>query len=84
VDNPKFLSENPKGKIPLEKPRRKRESSINMNLKEINKSGWCELDSSVRFEFLTAASMKMTAFWRLVPCSLVKVYRRFSAVYSSP
>jgi hypothetical protein len=25
----------------------------------------------VRFQFLTAASMKMTAFWDIAPCSLV-------------
>jgi hypothetical protein len=31
----------------------------------------------VRFQVLTAASMKMAAFWDVAPCSLVKVYRRF-------
>jgi hypothetical protein len=30
----------------------------------------------VRFQALTAASIKMTVFW-VVPCSLVEVYRRF-------
>jgi hypothetical protein len=27
-----------------------------------------------RFQVLTAASMKMTVFWDVVPCSLVEVY----------
>jgi hypothetical protein len=31
----------------------------------------------VRFQVLTAASMKMTVFWDIAPCSLVEVYRRF-------
>jgi hypothetical protein len=31
----------------------------------------------MRFEVLTAASMKMTVFWVLAPCSLTEVYRRF-------
>jgi hypothetical protein len=31
---------------------------------------------NVRFQILTAASMKMTViFWVVVPCSLVEVYR---------
>jgi hypothetical protein len=29
----------------------------------------------VRFQVLTAASMKMAVFWVVVPCSLVQVYR---------
>jgi hypothetical protein len=32
----------------------------------------------VRFEVLTAASMKMSVFWVLAPCSQVVVYRHFS------
>jgi hypothetical protein len=28
-------------------------------------------------QFPTAASMKITAFWDVTPCSLVGVYRRF-------
>jgi hypothetical protein len=31
----------------------------------------------VRFQVLTAASMKVTVFWDVTPCSLVEVYRRF-------
>jgi hypothetical protein len=31
----------------------------------------------VRFQVLTAASMKMTVFWDVTLCSLVEVYRRF-------
>jgi hypothetical protein len=32
----------------------------------------------VKFQVLTAASMKMTAFWDIDPCSLVEVDRRFT------
>jgi hypothetical protein len=32
----------------------------------------------VRFQVLTAASVKLTDFWVVTPCSLVEVYRRFS------
>jgi hypothetical protein len=35
----------------------------------------------VRLQVLMAASMKMTVFWDVVPCSLVQVYRRFRCVY---
>jgi tryptophan-rich sensory protein len=38
----------------------------------------------VRFEVLTAASMKMVVFWFVAPCSLVEVYRRIRGAYSSP
>jgi hypothetical protein len=31
----------------------------------------------VRFQVLTAASMKMSIFWDVAPRSLVEVYRRF-------
>jgi hypothetical protein len=31
----------------------------------------------VRFQVLTTANMKITVFWDAVPCSLVKIYRRF-------
>jgi hypothetical protein len=31
----------------------------------------------VRFQVLTAASMKMAVFWVVAPCSLVEVYWRF-------
>jgi hypothetical protein len=30
----------------------------------------------MRFQVLMAASMKMTVFWVVAPCSLVEVYRR--------
>jgi hypothetical protein len=33
----------------------------------------------VRFQVLTAASMKIDVFWDVEPCSLVEVYRRFRA-----
>jgi hypothetical protein len=35
----------------------------------------------VRFQVLTAASMKMAVFWVLVPCSLVELYRRFRGAF---
>jgi hypothetical protein len=35
----------------------------------------------VRFQVLTAASMKITIFWDVAPCSLVEVYRRFRGAY---
>jgi hypothetical protein len=35
----------------------------------------------VRFEVLTAASMKMTVFWYIAPCSLVEIDRRFRGAY---
>jgi hypothetical protein len=31
----------------------------------------------VRFQVLTAASMKIAVFWIVAPCSLVEVYQRF-------
>jgi hypothetical protein len=31
----------------------------------------------VRFQVLTAASIKVTVFWVVAPCSLVEVNRRF-------
>jgi hypothetical protein len=34
----------------------------------------------VRCKVLTAASMKMTAFWNMAPCSLEKVDLRFIGV----
>jgi hypothetical protein len=35
----------------------------------------------VRFQVLTAASMKMTAFWDIKPSCLVEIYRRFGRAY---
>jgi hypothetical protein len=35
----------------------------------------------VGYKVLTAASMKMTAFWDIEPCSLVGVDRRYRCVY---
>jgi hypothetical protein len=34
----------------------------------------------VRFQVLTAASMKIAVFWDVAPCSLVEVYRRLIAL----
>jgi hypothetical protein len=35
----------------------------------------------VRFKVLTAASIKVTAFWDIAPCSLVGVDRLFKGTY---
>jgi hypothetical protein len=35
----------------------------------------------VRFQVLTAAGMKMMAFWAIAPCNIVEVYRRFRGAY---
>jgi hypothetical protein len=35
----------------------------------------------VRFQFLTSAGMKMTAFWNMVLCTLAEVDRRFISAY---
>jgi hypothetical protein len=35
----------------------------------------------VRFQVLTAVSMKFRVFWDVVPCSYVEVDRRFRGVY---
>jgi hypothetical protein len=37
----------------------------------------------IRFQVLTEASMKITVFWDVVPCSLVEVYSRSEAVAAS-
>jgi hypothetical protein len=38
----------------------------------------------VRFQILTAASMKMTVFWDVAPCNLKEVYRRFRSACFLP
>jgi hypothetical protein len=35
----------------------------------------------VRFQVLTAASMKMTVFWDVAQCSVVEIDRRFRGAY---
>jgi hypothetical protein len=35
----------------------------------------------MRFQVLTAASMKMTAVWNVAPCSLIEADRRIRGVY---
>jgi hypothetical protein len=40
-------------------------------------------DYFVRFQVLTAVSMKMVGFWDVAPCSLVEVYRRFKVLAAS-
>jgi hypothetical protein len=55
-----------------------------MWLNQVPMGGSCEHDSNenyVRFQVLTDASIKMTAFRDIVPCSLVEVYRRFTGTY---
>jgi hypothetical protein len=39
--------------------------------------GKSKLKKTVRFQVLTAASMKMTAFWDITPCSVVELDGRF-------
>jgi hypothetical protein len=38
-------------------------------------------ETCVRFQVLTAASIKMTTFWDIVTCSLVEVVWRFRGTY---
>jgi hypothetical protein len=40
-----------------------------------------EFDRFVRFQVFVAASMKVTFFWDIAPCSLVEVDRRFRGAY---
>jgi hypothetical protein len=42
--------------------------------------GWMEWNV-VRFQVLTAASMKFTVFWDVMPCSEVDIDRRFRGAY---
>jgi hypothetical protein len=35
----------------------------------------------MRFEVLTAASMKMVVFWVVAPCGPVEIYRHFRGAY---
>jgi hypothetical protein len=37
--------------------------------------------ATVKFQVLTAASMKMTFFWDIAPCSLAEIDRRFRGSY---
>jgi hypothetical protein len=39
------------------------------------------LNGRMKFQLLTAASMKITVFWDVAPYSLVEVYRRFKGAY---
>jgi hypothetical protein len=45
-------------------------------MQQQNKSGHAEY-FFMRFQVLTVASMKMTVFWDVAPCSLVEVYQCF-------
>jgi hypothetical protein len=38
----------------------------------------------VRFQDLTATSMKIAVFWDLAPCSLVGINRRFMSILLPP
>jgi hypothetical protein len=40
-----------------------------------------ELQLMLRLQALTAANMKLTAFWHITPCSLVKLDRLFRGAY---
>jgi hypothetical protein len=35
----------------------------------------------MRFKILTATIMKLTVFWDVAPCSIIKIYRRFRGDY---
>jgi hypothetical protein len=39
------------------------------------------LRTLVRFQVLTAASVKLTVFWDMAPCSLIEADRRFRSAY---
>jgi hypothetical protein len=41
----------------------------------------CSTQSFIRFQGLTTASMKMTAFWNIVLCGLTEVYKHFRGAY---
>jgi hypothetical protein len=45
------------------------------------KTNLVKRQSQLRFQVLMAASMKMTVFWDVAPCTLVEVYRRFRSAY---
>jgi hypothetical protein len=49
-----------------------------------NKNTGCTRYYYVRFQVITTASTKMTAFWDIEPCSLVEVDRRFRGAYCLP
>jgi hypothetical protein len=51
---------------------------LNRNLAEPVTVGFINKDHSVRFQVITATSMKMVVFWDVTPCSLLEGYRRFS------
>jgi hypothetical protein len=36
---------------------------------------------ALRFQVLMAASMKVTVFWNVAPCSLIEIDRRFRGAY---
>jgi hypothetical protein len=46
-----------------------------------NRQACYNVNTWLRFQALTAASMKMTASWDVAPCSIVEVYRRFRNAY---
>jgi hypothetical protein len=48
-----------------------------LTTKETRCYEFVEENGPVRFEVLTAASMKMAVFWVVAPRNLVEVYRRF-------
>jgi hypothetical protein len=48
---------------------------------KIAKNAFGKLSFQLRFQVLTAASMKMAVFWVVAPCSLIEVYRRFGGAF---
>jgi hypothetical protein len=60
---------------------------MNEHFHKVKRKGSCwhavgeESTYLVRFQVLTAASMNMTVFWDVTPCSLVEIYQRFRGAY---
>jgi hypothetical protein len=91
------LIESPhEGKRPLGRSRHKRKGNIKIDLREtaledVNLNhlvqDWDRWQAvvntkrTVRFQILTAASMKFRVFWDILPCSQVDVDRCFRGAY---
>jgi hypothetical protein len=48
---------------------------------KVKRGAGCNLNNVERLQVLTAAIMKIRAFWDVAPCSLVGVERRFRGAY---
>jgi hypothetical protein len=54
---------------------------LHVNLIDRNQNHTRLATFDVRFQVLTATSMKMTVFWDVVPCSVVEIDCRFRGAY---